>query len=172
MPSPSYRRDFPGGASGKEPACQCRRHKRCRFDPWVGKIPWRRAWQATPVFLPGKSPWAKGPGGLHSIGLQRVGHDWSDLACNTLYRKDHWGPQIDVIFYKSHSYQWMANSKQPRLTVQGTRFSETSMQKQPGRSLNPSSTSYYLNDVEKERTYEVFLICKVEIVPSFQNVDR
>ena len=46
---------FPGGASGKEPACQCRRPKRCRFDPWVGKIPWRRAWQPTPVFLPGES---------------------------------------------------------------------------------------------------------------------
>ena len=48
-------RRFPGGASGKEPACQCRRHKRCRFDPWVGKIPWRKAWQPTPVFLPGES---------------------------------------------------------------------------------------------------------------------
>ena len=36
---------FPGSTSGKEPACQCRRHKRHRFDPWVGKIPWRRAWQ-------------------------------------------------------------------------------------------------------------------------------
>ena len=46
---------FPGCASGKEPACQCRRHKRCRFDPWVRKIPWRRAWQPTPVFLPGES---------------------------------------------------------------------------------------------------------------------
>ena len=33
---------FPGGASGKEPACQHTRHKSCRFDPWVGKIPWRR----------------------------------------------------------------------------------------------------------------------------------
>jgi len=28
---------------------------RGRFDPWVGKIPWRRAWQPTPVFLPGES---------------------------------------------------------------------------------------------------------------------
>ena len=46
---------FPGGVSGKEPACQCGRHKRWRFDPWVGKIPWRRAWQPTPVFLPGGS---------------------------------------------------------------------------------------------------------------------
>ena len=36
---------FPGGTSGKEPACQYRRHKRCRFNPWVGKIPWRKAWR-------------------------------------------------------------------------------------------------------------------------------
>ena len=36
---------FPGGASGQEPACHCRRHKRHGFDPWVGKIPCRRKWQ-------------------------------------------------------------------------------------------------------------------------------
>ena len=47
-------RGFPG-ASGKEPTCQCRRHKRYGFDPWVGKIPWRRKWQPTAVFLPGES---------------------------------------------------------------------------------------------------------------------
>ena len=47
---------FPGGATGKEPICQCRGCKRCRFDPQVGEIPWRRAWQPTPVFLPGESP--------------------------------------------------------------------------------------------------------------------
>ena len=45
----------PCGANGKELACQCRRCKRRRFYPWVGRIPWRRAWQPTPVFLPGKS---------------------------------------------------------------------------------------------------------------------
>ena len=43
---------FPGGTNGKEPGCQCRRGKR---HPWLGKMPWRRAWQPTPVFLPGKS---------------------------------------------------------------------------------------------------------------------
>ena len=48
-------RSFPGGISGKEPTCQCRRHKRHRFNPWVGKVPWRRKWQPTPVFLPGES---------------------------------------------------------------------------------------------------------------------
>ena len=42
-------------ASCKEPACQCRRHRRGGFHPWVGKIPWRRVWQLSPVFLPGES---------------------------------------------------------------------------------------------------------------------
>ena len=45
----------PGGASGKEPTCQCRRCKRHGFDPWVRKMLWRRKWQPAPVFLPGKS---------------------------------------------------------------------------------------------------------------------
>ena len=46
---------LPRWCSGKEPACQCKRHKRHGFDPWVGKIPWRGAWQPTPAFLPGES---------------------------------------------------------------------------------------------------------------------
>ena len=46
---------FPDGASGKEPACQCRRHKRHGFNPWVGKIPRRRKGQPTAGFLPGES---------------------------------------------------------------------------------------------------------------------
>ena len=65
--------DFPGGPSGKEPACKCRRRKRCqrhRFDPWVRKIPWRRAWQLTPVFLPGKSHGQRSLGGYSPWGLK------------------------------------------------------------------------------------------------------
>ena len=42
------------GASSKESTCQCRRCKRCRFNPWVRKIPWKRKWQPTLVFLAGK----------------------------------------------------------------------------------------------------------------------
>ena len=38
----------------KKPSCQGRRHKRHGFDPWVGKIPWKRKWQPSPVFLPGE----------------------------------------------------------------------------------------------------------------------
>ena len=44
---------FPGGASGKEPTHQWRRHK-TGFYSWVGKIPWRRSWQPTSIFLPGE----------------------------------------------------------------------------------------------------------------------
>ena len=58
--------------SGKESACQGRR---CGFKPWVGKIPWKRKWQFTPVFLPGKS---HGQTSLVDYGLwshKSVGHD-------------------------------------------------------------------------------------------------
>ena len=63
-------------ANGKEPACQCRRQG---FDPWVRKIPWRRPWQPFSI-LAWRIPWTEEPGGLWSITLQRVRHDWSDLA--------------------------------------------------------------------------------------------
>ena len=46
----------------QNPACQCRRSG---FEPWVGKTPWRRAWQPTPVFFPGESPWTEEP--VHRI---------------------------------------------------------------------------------------------------------
>ena len=50
-----HHRDLPSGTSDKEPFCQCRRRKRHRFNPWVRKLPWRRASQLRPVFLPGES---------------------------------------------------------------------------------------------------------------------
>ena len=42
---------------------------------WVGKIPWRKAWQPTPVYLPEESPWTEEPGGPQSMGSQRVRHN-------------------------------------------------------------------------------------------------
>ena len=42
------------GSDGQESTCQWRRCRRCGLGPWVGKIPWRRAWQPTTVFLPGE----------------------------------------------------------------------------------------------------------------------
>ena len=70
---------FPGSSIGRESACQCRSHKRHGFNPWVRKVPWRRAWQPTPVFSPGE-PWTEEPGGLQPTGLRRAGRDWRDWA--------------------------------------------------------------------------------------------
>ena len=60
-------RGFPGGTSGKEPACQCRRQERHSFNPWVGKIPWRRAWQPTLAFLPGEPPGQSREATVHRV---------------------------------------------------------------------------------------------------------
>ena len=60
---------FPGGASGKDLTCRCRRCKRRGFSPRVGKIPWRRAWQPTPVFWPGESHGQRSLEGCSPWGL-------------------------------------------------------------------------------------------------------
>ena len=66
---------FPGGSDGKESACNA---GDLGSIPGLRKIPWRRAWQPTPVFLPGESPWPGRPGRpgrLQFMGLQIVGHN-------------------------------------------------------------------------------------------------
>ena len=81
-----YFKGFPGGRVVRI-HLQCRRYKRHRFDLWLGKIPWRKKWQATPVFLPGKSqrslvgysPWGS-----------RVWHYWAT---------EHTGMQWCVFFF-------------------------------------------------------------------------
>ena len=70
---------FPRGASGKEPACQCRRH-----ESWVQslgqKVPLEED-TATHSSMPAwRIPWTEEPGRLQSMGSQKVGHDWNDLA--------------------------------------------------------------------------------------------
>ena len=57
---------------GKASIGQCRRCRRHEFDPWLGKIPWRREWQPTTVFLPGKTPWTEEPGRLQSLGCKEL----------------------------------------------------------------------------------------------------
>ena len=74
---------LPRWLSGKESACQCRRHG---FESWVGKIPWRREWQATLVFLPGESHGQRSPVGCSPWG-GRVRHDWAtELSCMQYYQ--------------------------------------------------------------------------------------
>ena len=119
---------------GKEFACWCRR---CGFNPWVGKIPWRRKQQPIPVFLPGKSY------GQRSLaGYSPCGHKESDMTEQlnnknnfTIYeigQKVHWG--FSVIFYGQtqtnfwanpmlyqltsfEGFQWITGTQQDRLLI-------------------------------------------------------
>ena len=75
---------LPRWPSGKEPAFQCRRHKRLGFDPWVGKIPWSKKWQCTLVLLFGKLPGQKSLAGYRQRG--RKESDMTEHACMHTHR--------------------------------------------------------------------------------------
>ena len=68
---------LPRWLSGKESTCQCTIHRRFRFDPSVGKIPWRRKWQPTLVFLPGESHGQRSLVVYSPWGHKWVRHDWT-----------------------------------------------------------------------------------------------
>ena len=76
-----------GAANSKEPACQCRRHKRHRFDSWVRKVPWRREWLPTPISWPGEFPEQRSLAGYNPWGSQ----SWTQLS--DFHKHKHW---VDV----------------------------------------------------------------------------
>ena len=78
-------RGSPRWLHGKESTCQWRR---LRFNPWVGKIPWRRKWPPTPVFLPGKSHGQRSVMGYSSWGRKRVTHDLATEHAHWLSRDE------------------------------------------------------------------------------------
>ena len=86
-----YPEGFPGGSDGKSVCLQCGRPG---FDPWVGKILWRRQWQPTPVLLPGQSHGRRSLIGYKSMGSQRVGHNWATSLSLSFH------PEVRVYFEK------------------------------------------------------------------------
>ena len=81
---------LPGGA-GKEPVCQCTKLKKWGFEAWSERYPENQEDpleedMATHSSIPAwRIPWMEEPGGLQSIGLHRVGQDWSNLAHTHAY---------------------------------------------------------------------------------------
>ena len=75
---PVLMKGLPAGSRAKEPACPCRSCKGPGFVPWVGKIPRRRAWQSTPVFLPGEPQGRRSLVGCHLWG--RTGSDMTEAT--------------------------------------------------------------------------------------------
>ena len=85
---------LPRWHSGKESTCQCRRHGRLGFHPWIGKIPWRRKWQPSPVFLPEES---------HG---QRSLEGYSPWGCK----------ELDTTEVTEHTHTHTHGSQDPRLS--------------------------------------------------------
>ena len=75
--------------SGKEPACQCRRHKRYGSNSWVRKIPWSRKWQLTPGFLPGKFQGQRNLAGYSPCGPKELDLTEYTYTLNTLLSHSH-----------------------------------------------------------------------------------
>ena len=73
---------LPRWCSGQESACPCRR---CGFNPWLEKIPLEEEMAAHSSILAWKIPWREEPGGLPSMGSQRVRHDWATEPTHSLH---------------------------------------------------------------------------------------
>ena len=72
----SKSKGFPGGSDSKESTCQCRRHGRSYgFNPSIRKIPMEEEMATHSSILAWEIPWTEEPGGLQSMGLQRIGHN-------------------------------------------------------------------------------------------------
>ena len=82
-------RTVPRWLRGKESPCQCRRHRRSGFDPWVEKIPWRRKWQPTPIFLPGEPHGQRSLVGCRAHGVAKSRTHQSDRACMAAIKNYH-----------------------------------------------------------------------------------
>ena len=93
--SNKFENGFPDSSSDKVPTCQCRRCKRHKFTPWVGKIPLQKEIASPSNILAWRIPWAEDPGQLQSICMVctygpyiwsvgfscvRIGHNWNNFA--------------------------------------------------------------------------------------------
>ena len=91
---------LPRWHNGKESACQCRRCSRNGFDPWVRKIPWRRKWQPTPVFLPGESHGQWSLPGCHPWGLTELhATEQSHVAAVKMCHSDQLGEGASAVLW-------------------------------------------------------------------------
>ena len=143
---------FPGGTNGKEPACQCKRCKRLRFNPRVGKIPWRRAWQPTPVFLPGESH------GRRSLGGCRHHQDFREqwAASGSKQTLSPWQEALVVLENRFPGIQDKFNNIFEILTVMNKFF------RSPG-PLSPTLILWghvFLGTKQKERWEQPVLVQK------------
>ena len=103
--------DFsPFGSPGKESACQRRKRKRLEFHLWAGKIPWRRAWPPTPVFLTGEFHGQRSLAGYSPWG-HRAGLGWATNTHTHTHTHTHIEVEVEsrdgTELLQSHDKTWM-----------------------------------------------------------------
>ena len=107
---------FPGGASGKESACQWGD----RFDPWAGTILWSRKWQPVPVSLPEKFHGQRSLAGKQFMGSQRVRCNWATEHISIVYtRQTHLSIHL-LPFPTWYPYIWSVWQEEEIRTHPGT----------------------------------------------------
>ena len=99
----------PRWCTGKESACQCWRHKRCRFNPWVWKTSWGRKWESTPVFLPGESPGQRSLAGCRPWG------------CKAMEAAEHVHTHISHIIYMNIQNNLLIGFQTKRLLMEANK---------------------------------------------------
>ena len=103
---------LPGGSDGKVFV----QFRRSRFNPWVGKISWRRKWQPTPVFFPGKSH-----AGRNLVGYSPWGRKESDTTERLHFHLDSWAilPLLNNwdLFYIKILYKFSSNVRIKRIEI-------------------------------------------------------
>ena len=112
---------FTGSTSSKESTCQCRRHKRCRFDPWVGKIPWSRKWQPSLVSLPGKFQGQAAVYGVAKSWTWLSMHTHTHTHTHTLYDTKWLSPVLGMALCISH--EGIVSGLQPLIPLPSFQFS-------------------------------------------------
>ena len=113
--SPGERIGYPPQYSWASLMAQTVKNPPAMLETWVGKIPWRRARQPTLVFLPGESPWTQEPGGLQSMGSQRVGHNWVTKHYSTPQRWNFKKEIVELLFIGKIVFSLMADEESSEL---------------------------------------------------------
>ena len=157
---------FPGGTPGEESSCQHRRCKEHRFNPWVRKIPWRRKWQPTPVFLAGKSHGQRSLAGYNPWGGEELDTTEHKLTWRTAglrqFSTDH---KLPLFPQKNQSFTYLAI-----LEEDVADFSCYASMRFVGPSFNCSPCSSHHHSIwthtgpspwEDVATYKSFLFCYI-----------
>ena len=117
------------------------RHKRHRFDPWVKKIPWRRAWHPTSVFLPRKVHGQRNLVGYSSWDC-RFGHDYSVLAHRVHHRKcwvrgpTRWNQDCWGKYQQPHIWRWYNSNCRKQRGIKSLLMMVKEEREKAGFSLN------------------------------------